>query len=466
MAEKLGKYEIISELGRGGMGVVYMGRDPETSEDVAIKVLPAQMAMDPVFRQRFIREVRTLQRLEHPNIVRIYDSGHHEGSLWYAMEFIEGTDLEREIKEQKRLSPLRAASILLEATKALAYSHTQRVIHRDIKPANIMLASNGAVKLADFGIARVTDATRMTATAGVLGTVEYMSPEQAGGVVVDERTDVYSLGVVFYVAVTGRLPISGKNPSEMLMRIRTQQVDPPSNWVPDLPRNVNELIMKMLEKDRTQRIMSAQALQRELERIQKQLTAPTSAEDLASSLPAPKEEAPGLALRQFLPILAVVFAAGLGVGFLLFRGEAKPGRVDGVIQAVRSHAGRHEYEEAKARVEALLARADLTPEHRKAAEELHKNVKRASIRNVVASRVYVAMDRARRADLIQVEDALRRILIEALPDTERGRWAVKRAGHLQAPRKPKRRLFRRKPASKKPAAKPEAKAKPPADKAK
>ena len=454
MADMLGKYEIVSELGRGGMGVVYKGRDPETSEDVAIKVLPAQMAMDPVFRQRFIREVRTLQRLEHPNIVRIYDSGHHEGSLWYAMEFVEGTDLERELKEHKRLNPLRAVSILLEATKALAYSHTQRVIHRDIKPANIMLATNGAVKLADFGIARVTDATRMTATAGVLGTVEYMSPEQASGVVVDERTDVYSLGVVFYISVTGRLPITGKNPSEMLMRIRTQQVDPPSNWIPDLPRNVNELIVQMLEKDRAKRIMSAQALQRELERIQKQLTDPTSAEDLASSLPAPKE-VEAIPLGRMLPLVAMVFAAGLGVGYLLFRGETKLASYEAVMGTAKSHAGRREFATARERLSALLARTDLTPEQRGAADALHRESRRGELRNVVASRVWVAMDRAGRAGLVLVEDALRRILAEQLPDTNRGGQAAKRLN-----RRPTRRILRRRlsprPPEKQPAAKPKA----------
>ena len=426
MAETLGKYELLGELGRGGMGVVYKGRDSESGEEVAIKALPAQLAMDPVFRQRFIREVRTLQRLDHPNIVRIYDSGHHEGSLWYAMEFVEGTDLEREIKEHKRLTPLRATLILLEVTKALAYSHAQRVIHRDIKPANIMLASDGGIKIADFGIARVTDATRMTATAGVLGTIEYMSPEQAGGKIVDERTDLYSLGVVYYQAITGRMPITGKNPSQMLLSIRTQQVDPPINWMPDLPRNISDLIMKMLEKDRATRIMSAQALQRELERIEKQLISPTSPEALAAAIPAAESGARGVEVGRLWPVFLGCFLAGLGVGYLLFRGSPQALDPAEQIRVASMLASSREYADAQALLKSVTRRSDLTAEQRKELNALSDEVAEKARFDGAARRIWAAAERAKNANLPIVEVRLLNILVEALPETHRGRSAARR----------------------------------------
>ena len=271
--EKIGKYVVEKEIGRGGMGVVYKGRDPETSEDVAIKVLPVQLANDPDFLNRFRREVQALQRLDHPAIVRILAHGREDGSHFYAMEYVEGGSLDDILEREQKLEPLRAVQLVIEVAEALQYSHEQRIIHRDIKPANILITQNGKVKLTDFGIAKLTDATRLTATATVVGTVEYMSPEQALGSRVDHRTDIYSLGVVLYRAVTGHMPISGSNSTEIMLKLRTFQVEAPSSWQPDLPRNLSDLIMQMLEKDPTKRVPSAQALVRELNRVHSQLEA-------------------------------------------------------------------------------------------------------------------------------------------------------------------------------------------------
>lgn len=269
--DAIGKYRIEAKLGQGGMGIVYKCRDMETGRYSAVKVLPQQLASDPVFFQRFKREVMTLRRLDHPNIVSVYEQGVHGGAPYYAMEYVEGVSLESLLAKEGRLDPLRALEIVRPCLEALAHSHSMGVIHRDIKPANIMITNDGNVKVMDFGIAKVLDATRMTATQGVLGTVEYMSPEQAEGRHVDARTDIYSLGVVLYRCLTGRLPISGTTPSEVMLKLRTQQIDPPDAWRPELPKNLSDLVMKLLEKDPSRRIESAQALLRELDRVERQI---------------------------------------------------------------------------------------------------------------------------------------------------------------------------------------------------
>ena len=431
MPHKLGKYDIVEELGRGGMGVVYKGRDPDSGDDVAVKVLPAQLALDPVFRQRFVREVKTLERLEHPNVVKMLDHGHQEGALWYAMEYVEGTDLARELKREGRLPPLRAARIMLEAARALAYCHTRRVIHRDIKPANIMLAADGSVKLADFGIARVTDATRMTATAGVLGTVEYMSPEQAGGRMVDERTDVYSLGVVFYQAVAGRLPIVGKSPSDAIHKIQTAQISPPQSWVPEIPRNVNDLIMGMLEKDRTKRVLSAQALERELERVCGQMESPKPPEQLGESVVLADRRG-GVEWARAWPFLVIAFALGVAVGAFWFGRSAEPPAAEAVMATVSRLLAEHQYHEADAVLKGLMRRSDLSDEQLRQAADLRAALDNASLLHDAAARLWIAAERARRAGKLELERTLLRLLVEDLPETRRAQDALNRLERLRA----------------------------------
>lgn len=269
--ETIGKYIIEKKIGQGGMGIVYKCLDPEQKRSAAIKVLPQQFAADPAFLQRFKREVMTLQRLDHPSIVKIFDQGETDGSYYYAMEFIEGVSLDGLLDDRDKLPPMEAITIIRGCAQALQYSHSQGIIHRDIKPANIMVLKDQAIKLMDFGIAKVTDATRMTATQGVLGTVEYMSPEQSQGRHVDGRSDLYSLGVVFYQCLTGRLPITGSTPTEVIMKLRTHQVDPPRSWEPNLPRSVDDLIMRLLAKEPEKRVESAQELLRELDRVEYQI---------------------------------------------------------------------------------------------------------------------------------------------------------------------------------------------------
>jgi len=420
--KELGEYEVIEELGRGGMGVVYKGRHAESGDQVAIKVLPAQLALDPAFRQRFIREVKTLERLEHPNIVRILGSGHHEGALWYAMEFVDGTDLEHVLRADGKLDPLRATRIVRAVAEALAYSHTRNVIHRDIKPANVMLAGEDQVKLTDFGIARMVDATRMTVTAGVLGTVEYMSPEQSEGEVVDERTDIYSLGVVFYRAVTGRLPVDGANPTEIMVRIKTAQVSAPISWVPDLPRNLNDLILQMVEKDRSRRILSAQALLRELERNIRQLEAAAAGFEVGSEAILSEREAVPVWWKNPWLILFVVFVAAIAGWRILDRPPA-PGMV---IAQAEQLADEGTLGEARGMLAELLDRDDLTPKQQERAKELKEQLDEQAKVQGLAARLWSNAGAARRQNKHRVELRLILLIMEEMPGTKHAELARQR----------------------------------------
>ncbi len=271
--DRIGKYVIESKLGQGGMGIVYKCLDPETGRHAAVKVLPQQLTAAAAFVQRFKREVLTLERLDHPNIVRIFDHGESDGAYYYAMEYVEGVGLDSLLAKKEKMPPIEALRIIRACAEALQHSHARAVIHRDIKPANIMLTPDGGVKLMDFGIAKVLDATRMTETLSVLGTVEYMSPEQSQGRYVDARSDLYSLGVVLYQCLTARLPISGTTPTEVLMKLRTHQIEPPSAWAPELPKSLDELVMRLLERDASKRLASASELLREIERVERHIKA-------------------------------------------------------------------------------------------------------------------------------------------------------------------------------------------------
>ncbi|MFZ7127432.1 MAG: CHASE2 domain-containing serine/threonine-protein kinase [Desulfobacterales bacterium] len=261
-----GRYEVISELGHGAMGTVFLGRDPKINREVAIKTLdyaslPAAELED--MKARFFREAQAAGNLSHPSIVTIFDVGEEHDMAYMAMERLEGVDLSAHSRPDSLLPVPQVAAAMLAVAEALDYAHSQGVVHRDIKPANIMLLKNGEVKVTDFGIARIMDHSK-TRTGIVLGTPFYMSPEQVAGKKVDGRSDLFSLGVVFYEMLSGRRPFEGENVTSLMYAISKSPHTPLVRWVPDVPECCAAIVERLLKKGVTRRFRSAGDLADEL----------------------------------------------------------------------------------------------------------------------------------------------------------------------------------------------------------
>jgi serine/threonine protein kinase len=244
-----GRYEILDKLGEGAMGVVYRARDGNLGRVVALKMLSAELAAEDELTRRFQREAEAVGRLNHPNIVTVYDLGEADGQLYMAMELLEGDDL-RDLIERSTPIPLAERSrIMLEICRGLGYAHSKGVIHRDIKPANIHVTGTGRVKLLDFGLARLTTRSGITRRGMILGTPDYMSPEQAMGKELDHRTDVFSAGAVFYEFLTGQKPFKGKTLHSVLYQIISEDPEPLLTMNAELPARLAAVIHRMLGKD-------------------------------------------------------------------------------------------------------------------------------------------------------------------------------------------------------------------------
>lgn len=271
MQEQLGPYKIGEPLGKGGMGAVYRAVHEETQEVVAVKVLSPHLAAAEGFRERFLAEVESLQALRHAGIVRLYGHGEEDGSLFYAMELVEGSSLEEELKNGRRFDWRETCQITLQVCRALKHAHDHGVIHRDIKPANILLSNKGQAKLADFGIARVFGSTGVTIAGGVLGTADYMAPEQAAGTPVTARADQYSLAGVMYALLAGRPPFRARDLAAMLQLQRFAVPEPVRRFAPDTPKELERIIAKMLEKDPTERFPNTLVVARRIEAMSQAL---------------------------------------------------------------------------------------------------------------------------------------------------------------------------------------------------
>ena len=248
-----GRYEILDKLGEGAMGVVHRARDRNLGRVVALKMLSAELAAEDELTKRFQREAEAVGRLNHPNIVTVYDLGEADGRLYMAMELLEGDDL-RDLIERSTPIPLAERSrIMIEICKGLGYAHSKGVIHRDIKPANIHVTGAGRVKLLDFGLARLTTRSGITRRGMILGTPDYMSHEQAMGKELDHRTDVFSAGAVFYEFLTGQKPFKGKTLHSVLYQIISEDPEPLLTLNPDLPARLAAVIHRMLGKDMQRR---------------------------------------------------------------------------------------------------------------------------------------------------------------------------------------------------------------------
>ncbi|MEX2174618.1 MAG: serine/threonine-protein kinase [Pirellulaceae bacterium] len=273
--EKLGPYKLEKILGRGGMGTVYVGLNQETDERAAVKVLSGHLSDDPGFRERFKLEVETLKRLLHPNIVQLFGFGEDDGHLFYAMELVGGRSLHDELVAGRRFTWREVTRIGIAVALALKHAHDRGIIHRDLKPANLLLDDQEHLKLTDFGIAKLYGGSSVTAAGGILGTADYMAPEQADGRTVNARCDLYSLGSVLYALLVGRPPFVGKSIVQVISALKHDAPIPVRRLAPDTPDELESIVLQLLEKDPQKRIPTAHALANRLRAMEHALSLET-----------------------------------------------------------------------------------------------------------------------------------------------------------------------------------------------
>jgi eukaryotic-like serine/threonine-protein kinase len=263
--KKIGRYKILGELGRGAMGVVYKAEDPNLDRVVALKTIILEKDAEgrAEYQKRFFTEAKAAGKLTHPHIVTTYDFGEVDGMAYLAMELLEGTDL-RKRAQQGPIPALEAVEIGCQLAEALAYAHQRGIVHRDIKPANIMLPDRGPAKIMDFGLARMRLADHKTSTGIVLGTPRYMSPEQITGQPVDQRSDIFSLGIVLWEMLTGRRLFSGSEMEQVSHSITYDEHEPPTRVNPDLPAMLDFVVARALKKDPAVRYQDADEMAADL----------------------------------------------------------------------------------------------------------------------------------------------------------------------------------------------------------
>ncbi len=272
------RYVIKRKLGSGGMADVYLAEDQELGRSVALKLLDDRHASDEQFVERFRREAQSAAGLNHPNIVSIFDRGHAEGTYYIAMEYLDGRTL-KELLVKNGPTPIPIAiDYARQILGALAFAHRNGIVHRDIKPHNIVVGGDGRLKVTDFGIAR-SGASQMTEVGSIVGTAQYLSPEQARGAPVDPRSDLYSLGVVLYEMLTGAVPFTGDTPVEIAMKHLSQVPKPPSELRPDIPHDLDAVVTRALAKDPDQRYGSAEEMDADLARVARGVSVSRETED-------------------------------------------------------------------------------------------------------------------------------------------------------------------------------------------
>lgn len=339
---RLGDYRIVEALGSGGMGEVYLARDARLDRDVAIKVIAHSVADDPDRLRRFIREARTASALNHPNIAHVYEIGEVDGRHFLVMEYIRGEGLERRVASRG----LPLADVIIYATQvadALDEAHGQGIIHRDLKPANVMVTTRNRVKVLDFGLAKVLPAATSdasgysTALAGtsaglVLGTLDYMSPEQVRGFEVDRRTDIFSFGVLLYQMITGRLPFASTSRTDTIYRITQMQPEAVSRYAYDVPPELERIVRKCLEKDPARRYQSAHDLLVDLKHLRP--------DGSGIGIPVASPAQPGSSRWRWVAALgSVAVAAAIGAGAAAWWATTGTGGIESLAVVPRVAAG-------------------------------------------------------------------------------------------------------------------------------
>jgi serine/threonine-protein kinase len=300
-----GRYQVITRVASGGMGEVYRAHDAVLARDVAVKVLHPQLAGDRGFVERFRREARAAAILNHPSIVGVYDWGTTDGTYFMVMEFVQGTNLRSLLVEYGRLEPAQVVEVCLQVLAALDHAHGHGIVHRDIKPENILIARDGLVKVADFGLARAyADSYVSQAEGTVTGTVQYLAPEQIQGEPADPRTDLYALGVVMFELLTGHTPFIGETSLSIAYQHLSARVPPPSSVLSTLPEEMDRVVLLATEKDREQRPPSARSMRDEILRAGMGAPPAPRVAELAGQLPSPDlvpdERAPTVTIPRSL----------------------------------------------------------------------------------------------------------------------------------------------------------------------
>lgn len=308
--ESIGPYSVVDILGQGGMGTVYKGVHGKSREIVAIKVISAAIAQHARFRRRFDAEIQTLLRLKHPNIVQLIGFGEEKGLLFYSMEYVDGENLHQMLRREKRFPWQTVLDWAIEIGSALKHAHDFGIIHRDLKPANLMVNVEGHIKLTDFGIAKLFGASDETVPGSVLGTADFMSPEQAEGKPVTLRSDLYALGAICYTALTGRTPFRGNTVPEILFNVRYGNLIPLLDQAPDTPPEFCELVEELMSREPGQRPPTTIVVNKRLQSLKvglaKQIAQIPENDPAANQKPLPNDafsEATSFDLRE-LPSIA------------------------------------------------------------------------------------------------------------------------------------------------------------------
>src|SRR5215216_6082424 len=344
-----GRYRIIRRLGSGGMADVYCAEDTQLGREVALKLLYRRFAEDEEFVERFRREASSAAGLQHPNVVQVFDRGEWDGTYYIAMEFLPGRNLKQVVRDHGALDPSLAVDVVLQILKAARYAHRHGVIHRDIKPHNVIVDDEGRAKVTDFGIARA-GASDMTETGSIMGTAQYLSPEQAQGQAVSPQSDLYAIGIVLYELLTGRVPFDGESAVTIALKQVAEVPVPPSSYNLAVPAELDAVVLRALEKDPAARFMSAEefivALESAADRIASgaAVGAGTVAfgavgAELAPTVPPPVEPPPAEPARKprRLPwIVAAIALICIAIGLIVFaaQGGFDPGTPKVVVPKV------------------------------------------------------------------------------------------------------------------------------------